>query len=261
MTWESFLGWVADWNQSQGFWTAVQAVGTVLAAAAALVAVIVARSQLAELTRSNGLLTNSNDSMTRSNIALTRPYVVIDFEFRPQVDRAGATRGTSIAVRVENAGKTPAKDLTLKVTPSFPLPDDPRNLNWRKAVGELNTIMNGETVIKSLTHVRPLSFYIDQAKDIMGDDVDAGGWQVDAIYYDAEGHKFVERTTLELSHWRRALVTVDPTYRIAKGVQAIAYEVKNQKVPSLDFTFESTPHRIGRPSMRGVSRSMRPHSR
>lgn len=44
------------------------------------------------------------------------------------------------------------------------------------------------------------------------------------------GHEFRETSVLELSHWRRALVTVDPLHRIAKGVQNVAYEVKNKKV-------------------------------
>jgi hypothetical protein len=250
------IGWAESWNGSQGFWTAVQGVGTFLAALAALVALIIARSQLAELIRSNKLLASSNDAMTHSNVALTRPYVVVDFEFRPSVGRDGNLLGTTIAVLIENAGRTPAKNLRLKVNPPFPLPDDPKNPGWSKAVEELNKAMNGETVIKSLTRVRPLSFYLDEAKDIMGsDEKAAGSWEVSATYEDAEGHTFSEVSVLELSHWRLGLVTVDPAYRIAKGVQAVAYEVKNKKLPSLDFESPPAPrNKIGRPATRRVTK-------
>lgn len=254
--WQGVLGWVESWNDSQGFWTAVQGIATLVAAVAALVALFIARSQLSELIRSNKLLASSNDAMTHSNVALTRPYVVVDFQFRPTIDREGAVRGTTIAVHIENAGRTPAKNLRLLVDPPFPLPDDVKNPNWRTAVQELNKVMDGNTTIKSLTHVRPMTFYLDEAGDIMGtEEQSSGEWKVTATYEDAEGHRFSEESVLELSHWRRAMVTVDPAYRIAKGVQAVAFQVKNQKVPKLDFEFPAAPKpRIGRPTTRRVIR-------
>lgn len=235
-----------------GLLTAVQGVATLIAAVAALVALFIAKSQLAELIRSNKLLASPNDAMTHSNIALTRPYVIVDFHFRPKVDREGAIRGTTIAVHVENAGRTPAKNLRMKVDPTFPLPDDAKNPNWRTAVAELNKVMDGDTVVKSLTQVRPMTFYLDEAGDIMGtEEQPSGHWEVTVTYEDAEGHEFSEVSVLELSHWRRAMVTVDPVYRIAKGVQAVAYKVKNKKMPSLDFEFPaSSRSRIGRLSTR-----------
>ncbi len=257
--WKGVVGWAESWNESQGFWTAVQGVATLIAAVAALVALFIARSQLAELIRSNKLLASSNDAMTHSNMALTRPYVVVDFQFRPSIGRDGDVKGTTIAVEIENAGRSPAKNLRLKVEPPFPLPDDPNNPNWRTAVEELNKAMDGMTVIKSLTHVRPIAFYLDEATDIMGTEERAAGeWEVTATYEDADGHEFTEVSVLELSHWRRALVTVDPVYRIAKGVQAVAYEVKNKAMPSLDLEFPAAPiapqPRMGRPSTRWVTK-------
>lgn len=256
--WQGVLNWIASWGDGQGFWTAVQGVGTLVAAVAALVALSIARSQLSALTESNNLLAESNDSMTQSNVALTRPYVIVDFQFRPSIGRDGDVKGTTIAVAIESVGRTPAKNLRLKVDPPFPLPDDPTNPNWRTAVEELNKTMNGTTVIKSVTHIRPIAFYLDQTADIMGTDEQAAGeWTVTATYEDGSGRVFSEVSVLELSHWRRALVTVDPDYRTAKAVQAVAYEVKNKKMPSLDFEFPQPPTaarpHIGRPLTRRVS--------
>lgn len=257
--WKSVLAWISTWNGSQGFWTAVQGIGTVIAAVAALVALIIAGKQLGELIRSNNLLAASNDAMTRSNVALTRPYVVVDFQFRPFVDREGTVRSTTITVHVENAGRTPAKNLTLKVDPPFPVPQNKKQPAWAEGVAELNKAMNGETVIRSLTPIRPLSYYLDEADDIMGtDETPAGHWRVTATYQDAEGRTFSEESVLELSHWRRAMVTVDPMYRIAKGVQAVAYQVKEKKLPSLNFEFPAAPRpRVAHPRTRATSRRLR----
>jgi hypothetical protein len=259
MSWEGFLDWLGSWNDSQGFWTAVQGVGTVLAAVAAMFALAIARSQLSELIRSNKLLADSNDAMTHSNIALTRPYVVVDFEFRPFVDRSGSVRSTTIAVRIENAGRTPAKNVRLRVDPAFPLPGEPehsRFKDWRDAVKELNRVTNGRTVIRSLTHVRSLSYYLSETADTMRTaESAAGSWTVTATYEDNDGHVFEEETVLELSAWRQAMLTVDPAYRVAKGVEAIAYEIRTKKLPSLDFEFPAVPRAtIGRPKTRGSSR-------
>lgn len=145
-------------------------------------------------------------------------------------------------MHVENAGRTPAKNLRLRVDPPFPVPHDPEHPGWEQGVLELNRVMNGVTVIKALTPLRSLSYYLAEADDIMGsDEVPAGEWMVIASYEDAGGRSFREESILELSHWRRAMVTVDPVYRIAKSVQAVAYEVKNKKLPRLEFTFPSTP--------------------
>jgi hypothetical protein len=40
--WDDMLAWAADWNDTQGFWTALQGIGTVLAAVAALIAIGIA---------------------------------------------------------------------------------------------------------------------------------------------------------------------------------------------------------------------------
>lgn len=242
--WEGLIGWLSDWNLSQGFWTAVQGVGTLLAAIAALVALGIAKSQLSELTKSNRLLAESNEAMTLSNLALTRPYVVVDFELMPSVGRSGNVSSSLVNVLIENVGRTPAKNLTLKADRPFAPASEPDEPGWKGAIRELNRVMDGETVIKSLTHVKPLRYYLDDAGDIMGGD-DAStwpSWTVTARYFDADGHEFNETWTLELGYWRRSLAIPDPLVGIAKGVQGVAYEIRQKRLPQLDFTFP-TPER------------------
>jgi|GEM_PF-6390635 len=256
MWWDAFLGWLATWNDSEGFWTAVQGLGTLTAAVAALVALFIAKSQLSELTRSNKLLAESNDAMTASNLSLTRPYVVVDFELMPTVGRNGNTTSSLVNVLIENVGRTPAKNLTMKVDHPFAPHSEPDQPGWRDAVKELNRVMDGETVIGSLTHVKPLRYYLDDAGDIMGGDDPSEwkSWTVKARYYDASGNEFNEEWTLELGYWRRSLAIPDPLVRIGGMIQGVAYEVKNKKLPSLDFRFPEQPReprpRIRRPRLR-----------
>lgn len=249
--------WSEAWNSSQGFWTAVQGVGTIVAAVAALVALLLARKQLGEVIRSNSLLAESNDSMTASNVALTRPYVVVDFQFRPFMDRAGSVRSTTITVHVENVGRTPAKNIFLKVDRPFPVPVDSEHPGWEEGVIELNRVMNGATAIKMLTSLRSLTYYLAKSEDIMGTGSHStSSWTVSASYEDSEGHTFSEDWVLDLSPWRQAMVTVDPAYRIAKSVQAVAYEVKNKQVSARD---EKVPlsRFVGRPRTRRVRKQSR----
>lgn len=260
--WEAVVAWAEGWLSTQGFWTAIQGIGTIIAAAAALVALVIARSQLRQLAESNRLLTNSNDAMaesnkamTESNIALTRPYVVVDFQYRPFLDRSGSVRSTNVVVHVENAGRTPAKNLRLLVDPPFPVRKDDQHPGWEESGLELNRVMNGQTVIKMLTPLRSLSFYFAEAMEGVGsDDEPPAAWTVRATYEDADGRTFNEEWTLELSHWRRALLAVDPNYRIAKGVQAIAFHLRKQKPPIVVLEPPRPPSsRRWRPAARSYS--------
>jgi hypothetical protein len=168
--------------------------------------------------------------MTQSNVALTRPYVVVDFDLSPSIGRTGTINTTSVSVLIENVGRTPAKNLRLKVDRPFAPADSTKGHDgWVKAVAELNRVMNGETVIKSLTHVKPLKYYLDEAGDIMGrDDVPAESWTVTATYEDSEGRSFSDEYVLELGHWRYALVITDPLKRIGKMIEGVAYEDQEQ---------------------------------
>ncbi|MBX3100123.1 MAG: hypothetical protein KF761_11145 [Salinibacterium sp.] len=203
-----------------------------LAAIAALIALLIARSQLAELIRSNKLLASSNDAMTHSNVALTRPYVVVDFELMPTMHRTGSVSGSLLNVLIENVGRTPAKNLRLKVDHPFAPSKEPDNLGWKSAIEELNRVMNGDTAIKQLTHVKPLRYYLDEAGDIMGseDPLQWPSWNVTASYTDADGHEFNETFTLEIGFWRRALAIADPLVQIRSVIEGVAYEIKNMKL-------------------------------
>lgn len=260
MTWSSdALQWLSEWSEYQGFWAAVQGIGTLVAAVAAIMALSIARSQLSQLTESNNLLAASNEAMTQSNIALTRPYVIVDFDLSPSIGRTGNIHSTTVSVLIQNVGKTPARNVTLKVDKPFAPASGSDEPGWVKAVEELNRVMDGETVIGSLTHVKPLKYYLDEAGDIMGrDDHPAERWTVTACYQDGEGRSFMEDHILELGPWRYALVVTDQLKRIGKVIEGLTYEVKTKRLPSLDFTFpEPTPHlqkRVGRPRLKRLGR-------
>lgn len=208
------------------FWAAVQGVGTVLAAVAAIIALIIAGRQLGELIASNKLLAASNEAMTESNIALTRPYVVVDFEFTPSLRRGGGVSGTSVFVTVRNDGRTPAHNVTMLVDQPFAATSKPDTEGWRKSIEDLNHFASGKRILNTLTTTRPLKFYLDGTELFGQADELAPVWKVSVRYEDGDGREFRDAFTLEVEPWRRSVVIADPLVRVGKYVDSVAHEVK-----------------------------------
>lgn len=208
-------------------WTAVQGIGTLLAAVAAIIALVIAGKQLGELISSNKLLASSNEAMTESNIALTRPFVTVDFEFSVSASRSGGTIGTSVFVVIKNEGRTPAHNVTLAVDHPFVASSGPDAEGWRKSIEDLNRMTNGSTILRSLTNSRPLEYYLDGVEIFGREDEPAPSWIVAARYEDAGGREFRDRFTLEIEPWRRSVAKADPLARIGKYIDSVAHEVKN----------------------------------
>lgn len=231
------------------FWAAVQGIGTVLAAVAAIIALVIAGRQLGQLIASNRLLAASNEAMTESNIALTRPYVVVDFEFAPSISRSGGTFGTSVFVTIKNDGKTPAHNVTMTVDQPFVALSEPDTEGWRKSIEDLNRMANGATILRTLTNTRPLKYYLD-GTELFGDmDEPAPSWKVDVQYEDGEGREFRDTFTLEVEPWRRSVAVADPFVRIGKYIDAVAHEVKalNSTVKSKKLDVKIAAPRSGAP--------------
>ncbi|WP_091228107.1 hypothetical protein [Microbacterium sp. 3J1] len=207
------------------FWAAVQGIGTVIAAVAAIVALLIAGSQLRQLIASNRLLAASNDTMAESNIALTRPYVVVDYDFRPSITRNGGTSGTSVFVVIRNDGRTPAHNIRMAVDRPFAPISQPDQEGWRKSVEDLNRMMNGETALRSLTSTRPLKYYLDDGKIFGVSDEPAPAWTVRVTYEDAEGRRFTESFHLDVEPWRRSIAIGDPLIQAGKYIDAVAHEL------------------------------------
>ena len=211
------------------FWAAVQGIGTVIAAVSAIVALLIAGSQLRQLIASNRLLAASNETMAESNIALTRPYVVVDYEFRSSVGRNGGTTGTSVLVVIRNDGRTPAHNITMTADRPFSPTSEPDNEAWRKSLADLNRMTDGTSVLRSLTSSRPLKYYLDDERIFGASDEPAPAWTVEVAYTDSEGRVFQEAFHLDVEPWRRSLAVADPLLRIGKYIDAVAHEVRDVK--------------------------------
>ncbi|MDQ0642044.1 hypothetical protein [Microbacterium murale] len=209
------------------FWAAVQGIGTVLAAIAAMIALVLAGRQLGELVSSNKLLTASNNAMTESNVALTRPYVVVDLEFLPSVSRSGETLGTSVFVVIKNDGKTAAHNIRMSTDRPFESVSEPNTDGWRKSLEDLNRMANGATILRSLTNTRPLKYYLDGTELFGKADEPGPSWTVSVDYEDGEGRGFHDSFALEVEAWRRSIVIADPLVRIGKYIDSVAHEVKS----------------------------------
>lgn len=208
------------------FWAAVQGIGTVLAAVAAIIALVIAGRQLRELISSNRLLAASNEAMTESNIAITRPYVVVDFEFIPSVSRTGSTFGVSVFVTIRNDGRTPAHKLTMTVDRPFAPPTPAETDGWKESISDLNRVTDGSTIIRSLTNTRPLKYYLAGQEIFSAETEQAPEWTVDVRYFDSAGREFRESFALEIEPWRRSVAVADPLVRIGKYLDGVAHELK-----------------------------------
>lgn len=208
------------------FWAAVQGIGTLFAAVAAIIALVIAGKQLGELITSNRLLAASNDAMTESNIALTRPYVVVDFEFSVSASRNGGSAGTSVFVVIRNDGRTPAHNVTMTTDHPFASVVEPDSDGWRKSIEDLNRMTDGSTVLRSLTNSRSLKYYLDGTELFGEADEPAPSWSIGVRYEDANGREFRDQFTLEVEPWRRSLAIADPLSKIGKFIDSVAHEVK-----------------------------------
>jgi len=208
------------------FWAAVQGVGTVLTAVAAVIALVIAGRQLGQLVASNRFLAASNDAMTESNIALIRPYVVVDLELTVMPTRSGDTAGTAVFVVVRNDGKTAAHNITMSTNQPFKPVSNPDNLGWEKSLAHLNRLTDGVTVLRSLTNTRPLKFYLDDESIFGVDDEPGPVWVVTLHYEDASGREFGDEFALEIEPWRLSLAAAEPLRQMGKYVDAVAHELK-----------------------------------
>lgn len=106
---------------------------------------------------------------------------------------------------------------------------EPDGDGWRKSLEDLNRMMNGESVIRSLTAARPLKYYIDDEALFGEGDEAAPRWSVQVSYEDAEGRKFRELFHLDVEPWRRSIAEADPLIQAGEYVESVAYEIRDIK--------------------------------
>ena len=165
--------------------------------------------------------------MAESNIALTRPYVVVDYEFRPSLTRTGGTSGTSVFVVIRNDGRTPAHNVTMSVDHPFSPISAPDQEGWSKSIEDLNRMMNGTSVLRSLTSTRPLKHYLDDEALFGVSDEPAPAWTVTVNYEDGDGRAFEESFHLDVEPWRRSVAIGDPLLRVGKYIDAVAHQLRD----------------------------------
>lgn len=228
----NFWQWLSGIFTDATFWTAVQGVGTLVAAVAAAGALWLAWHQLQGLIESNRLLAASNDEMSASNVALVRPYVQVDFKLVPMVTRKGSIEQASIYVEVVNIGRTVAHNVRLKVDTPFhanaEIPEE--GAGWSRAVQELNRVMSGDVTIPSLAPTRALDYYLSDNKNFLGkEDEPLPAWTVTSKYENAAGRAFTEIVVLSLEAWKMSIMRADPAVRSVKTLERLAIAVEKLK--------------------------------
>lgn len=149
--------------------------------------------------------------------------------FRPSLARGGSTSGTSVFVVIRNDGRTPAHNITMTVDHPFNPISTPDHDGWRKSIEDLNRMMDGTSLLRSLTSTRPLKYYLDDEALFGVSDEAAPEYTVTVKYEDGDGRAFEEAFHLDVEPWRRSLAIGDPLLRVGEYIESVAYEIREAK--------------------------------
>ena len=198
--------WRAEQLPSAAEWQAFWAFTTFVVA---LVAAWIALRQVIAMWHANRLA-------AEASIAAMRPYVVVSFEIDPAVPKnpkSSAGSGFALIV-IENIGKTPALDLTLKSVPEFvasgdgaPNEGSERMLSW------IREKFSGEYVFSFLPPGRRYEYVLDTTIGLMEPGIGLPQvYEVEARYRSQGGVRgeFVETNMLDAEPWNNSSIRPDP---------------------------------------------------
>jgi len=87
---------------------------------------------------------------------------------------------------------------------------EPGQDGWLKSIEDLNRMMSGTSVLRSLTSTRPLKYYLDDEALFGESDEPGPAWTVTVRYEDGERRPFEESFHLDVEPWRRSLAHTRP---------------------------------------------------
>lgn len=218
--WWRIDGWptAEEWQAWWGF----------AAVVVAAILLYVAWKQLSGLAESNKQLTRSNTLLTESNRAMSRPVVVVEYEFEKHASRdyTNTQNESSVYVLVRNVGSSPARDVTLTVSPEF---QRASATVGAKTTEFLNELFSGRTSIKMLAPGQKLRYVLDSAREALASKTLPSEYEVTARYSDLErADTFSDSFVLQMSPWGMTIPEVAPLKRISKDIQFVSQSLRDR---------------------------------
>lgn len=175
----------------------------------------------------------ANARAAESAEAEARPYLSVRLELRatPPGDPKDGSGGTGlIYVVVESTGRTPARAISLHVTPDF------RNSGRGRSPGEdpaddaLALMFSGEPVIGMLSQGQALDYLLDFAEEAMNPKNGLPQrYEVTASYADATGRKkYAESHILDLAPWAQSILTPRSMDVIARQMRRLNQNLEDR---------------------------------
>jgi hypothetical protein len=204
----------------------ISALAGILAGIAALIAVILARSQLGQLITSNTMLRDANNAAAAASLDLIRPYVFVDLhivkhEFRdPNVPLTADLR-----VRVRNGGRTVARNVRLSIDPPFEQSKRPDGVGAQASAvitETLDSMFDGSVTFPALFPDSKFSYLVDNAKEHV-EDKSLTRRHVVTVRYRGQDEdlEFTDVYELDVEMLGSAFIDTDGLRRISRDLQAL----------------------------------------
>ena len=229
------MWWQIEGWPSPAEWQAFAAVATLVVA---ILAGLAALGQLDAMRRANETANEANQRAAEAQIEAMRPYVVVRFELQAAIPkRPSATAdGGFVLVVVENLGRTPARDLTLRSIPEFQTSGDGAPGDGVDPV-LINLLekFSGDYVINQLAPTEKFAYILDTSTGLVasGDELP---WKYEiALRYGAregDGRPFRETQQIDLAPWMSSSIYEEP-------IEVIAQQARRQNEKGEAFQSET----------------------
>jgi len=218
MTWWRFEGMPTSEE-----WQAVAAVLTLLVA---VVGAVFAVRQLRQGAEQLRLSAEANQRAADAAESEVRPYVTVQFDLRalPAGDPKRSSHDGVIMVVIASRGRTPAREVSLTVTPAFQSSGKgrPGEVAGDPALEALAEVFSGDPVIGMLAPGQQLEYVLDYTSAAIGKEELPQRYDVRATYWDAtREHSYSEPHILDLKPWRFSIAAAAPIDTIARQMRRL----------------------------------------
>lgn len=211
--------WNWEWAPTPDEWQALSSVLTLLTAVAGVVFAL----------RQLRLARVADQRAAEAAASQARPYVSVRFDLRIQPSDNPARAGADglVVVVVESTGATPAREISLTVTPPFQSSNHGRVAQDEPgpdpALQNLAYMFSGEPRIGMLASGQKLEYILDFTKKAVGPDTGLPKrYDVEATYWDAaREHCYTEPHILDLEPWSYSIAAPQPIDVIARQMRRV----------------------------------------
>lgn len=218
-----------DWptpDEWSATWAAISALAGLLAGIAALIAVIIAKRQLGQLIWSNRMLKAANDSAAAASADLIRPYVYVElYVVKREKNSAYGNLLADLRLRVRNAGRTVARDVSLTVDPPFEPSKSAEGVGREGAeriTERLDSLFDGSTKFPVIFPDASHSYLVDNALEHIKDSSLPRRHTVEVKYMSQDGKTaFADAYVLDTSVLEESYIDTDGIREISAAIRGL----------------------------------------